>query len=69
MYVFGGFNGEEHLSSVEVYNPDTDQWTLCGRMAIPRSGVGVVLHEDVFYVIGGHDGQDRLSSGQLIYVM
>ena len=60
IYIAGGFNGNEVLSSAEVYDPISNQWTLIPSMSRPRSGVQLVQFEDRYlFAIGGNDGQTR----------
>ncbi len=37
LFVFGGSNGNTYLSSVECYDPETDQWTNLSQMPTARS--------------------------------
>ncbi|VDQ01467.1 unnamed protein product [Trichobilharzia regenti] len=46
IWVFGGYDGSEFLSSVEVYNPTTDQWTERTFMDCGKSGHAVVLSRE-----------------------
>lgn len=39
----GGFDGEEFLASIEVYDPQADLWTLIGGMTCGRSGHAVAV--------------------------
>ena len=64
MYIAGGFNGQECLSSAESYNPSTNQWTLIQGMRNRRSGVGVIAHENCIYAIGGFNGITRMNNGE-----
>lgn len=41
LYAFGGFNGSERLSTVEVYDPKTKSWYQGKAMLCKRSAVGV----------------------------
>lgn len=44
LYVVGGDDGTSNLSSVEVYNPEQDTWTLLpAHMGIGRSYAGVAI--------------------------
>lgn len=62
IFICGGFNGSECLSSAEVYCPVTDQWTLIPPMASRRSGVGVVCYQGNIFAAGGFDGVTRVCS-------
>ncbi len=64
VYIAGGFNGQECLSTAEAYNPATNQWTLIQPMRNRRSGVGVVAHEQCLYAIGGFNGITRMNNGE-----
>lgn len=37
IYAVGGFDGNEFLNTVEVYNPDTDEWYDCAKAPSPLS--------------------------------
>ena len=37
----GGYDGNEFLASVEVYDPDQDEWKEVSNMLCGRSGHGV----------------------------
>lgn len=63
MYIAGGFNGQEVLSSAEVYDPFTNQWTLIASMNSARSGVSLIGYKDSIYALGGFNGYTRLSTG------
>lgn len=52
IYITGGFDGMESLNSVEVYDPETNQWTLIARMRSYRSGCSCIAYNDHIYVIG-----------------
>lgn len=62
LYAFGGFNGSERLSTVEVYNPKTKKWSQGRAMLCKRSAVGVASLYDSVYVCGGYDGITSLST-------
>lgn len=36
LYAIGGYDGQLRLSTVEVYNPETDTWTRVGSMNSKR---------------------------------
>lgn len=56
IYIAGGFNGVEFLTSCEYYNPAIDQWTSVTSMHQPRSGVSVISHHGMIYALGGFNG-------------
>jgi N-acetylneuraminic acid mutarotase len=39
IYIIGGLNGEKHLNTAEVYDPEVNQWTFTEQMVFGRSGV------------------------------
>lgn len=41
MVSVGGFDGTAYLKTIEVYDPETNQWRLCGCMNYRRLGGGV----------------------------
>lgn len=63
MYVVGGFDGQEVLNSVEVYDPGDSTWSFAVAMNSPRSGVSLVSFNSSLYALGGFDGARRLRSG------
>lgn len=64
IYIVGGFNGQEVLSSAEVFDPDTKQWSFIRSMLSPRSGVSLIAYRDCLYALGGFNGYSRLNTGQ-----
>ena len=41
LYAVGGFDGSTYLKTIEVYDPEQNQWRLCGTMNYRRLGGGV----------------------------
>lgn len=41
LWAIGGYDGESNLSTVEVYDPETDSWTFVASMCAHGGGVGV----------------------------
>lgn len=41
LYAVGGFDGAAYLKTIEVYDPEQNQWRLCGCMNYRRLGGGV----------------------------
>lgn len=44
IYITGGFNGQECMNTAEVYDPETNQWTLLPNMRTRRSGVSCISY-------------------------
>lgn len=44
LYAIGGYDGQLRLSTVEVYNPETDTWTRVRSMNSKRRYSGSGLH-------------------------
>ncbi|GFY88138.1 Galactose oxidase/kelch repeat superfamily protein [Actinidia rufa] len=54
VYAVGGYGTDgKSLSSVEVYNPDDDKWTLIESLRRPRWGCFACGFEGKLYVMGG----------------
>ena len=57
IYVIGG--GELSPTSLnQVYDPETDTWSLSTQMPTPRYSMGIAVVNDILYAIGGYDGSD-----------
>lgn len=50
LYAFGGFNGTERLSTVEVFDPKVKVWSQGKAMLCKRSAVGVASLNGAIYV-------------------
>ena len=61
LFVVGGWNGRA-LSSVEWYNPDSNQWNYAEPLSSPRSGLDIAFFDEKIYAVGGWDGRGPLSS-------
>ncbi|CAG9773319.1 unnamed protein product [Ceutorhynchus assimilis] len=57
LYAFGGYNGKDRLSSVEVYDAIQKKWSVCIFSALGATALG-----DIIYVCGGYDGVTSLNS-------
>jgi len=53
IYVCGGYDGANHLVSVESYNVCTGHWTAVTNMNIPRCYVGACVLKGKLYVVAG----------------
>lgn len=52
--MFGGYDGKDRLSSIEVYNPETNGWTvLSAKLHFPLSNAAAVTDNDNIYILGG----------------
>lgn len=40
LYVVGGADGTQRMSSMEKYHPEENRWSLCAPMSTQRSGAG-----------------------------
>lgn len=65
VYICGGFDGASSLNSVEMFDPETDEWTMISSMEKHRSASGVVVLDGQIYAIGGHDGLSIFDSVSL----
>uniref|UniRef100_A0A8C4XI20 Uncharacterized protein n=1 Tax=Erpetoichthys calabaricus TaxID=27687 RepID=A0A8C4XI20_ERPCA len=61
IYICGGNNGNDCLSTAEVYDPIVDQWSMIAPMTIQRSGMGVIAYKDE---VGGFEGENDLKTAE-----
>lgn len=52
IYITGGFDGHDCMNTAEVYDPNTNQWTMITAMRSRRSGVSCISYHGCVYVIG-----------------
>jgi len=62
MTAVGGWCSGDAISSVERYDPQSNEWRMVAPMSKRRCGVGVSVLNDLLYAVGGHDGQSYLNS-------
>lgn len=55
LYVAGGYDNGA-LSSMECYNPRTNQWTFLASMTNPRFNHSMTVQNDLLYAFGGTNG-------------
>lgn len=65
VYAIGGCEAWSCLSSVEIYDPTTNQWTVSKQIITARRGCGVVVFNNKLYVVGGSDGTHSLNSTEI----
>ncbi|KAK6028249.1 kelch repeat protein [Ostertagia ostertagi] len=62
MYAAGGYDGLSQLSSVEKYNPFTNEWTAVSDMNTSRLFVALAVAGARLYAVGGYDGNTILDT-------
>ncbi|WP_411677900.1 Kelch repeat-containing protein [Caproicibacter sp.] len=62
VYIFGGYNGEDNLSSAIKYNPSTNTYTSIASMPEARGGACCAIVGGEVYIFGGYSGAGYLSS-------
>lgn len=53
IFVCGGYDGTDHLSSVESYSIHTQQWSSLQSMVVPRCYVGACVLRGKLLVVAG----------------
>ncbi|PNF24644.1 Kelch-like protein 10 [Cryptotermes secundus] len=59
IYVIGGYNGQDYLSSCRCFNAVEKTWCEVSPMNKPRCYLSVAVLEGVVYAMGGYDGIRR----------
>jgi hypothetical protein len=61
IYVIGGYNDirGQGFTLNQVYDPETDTWTMGAQMPTSRYGLGVAVVNDILYAIGGGDAENE----------
>lgn len=71
LYAVGGWVGGGERGdigdSIERFNPQTNMWTLVGKLLQPRFSMGVVSYEGLIYMVGGCTEFQRFSQDLLSY--
>ncbi|KPP67528.1 kelch-like protein 20-like [Scleropages formosus] len=67
LFAVGGWCSGDAISSVERYDPQTNEWRMVASMSKRRCGVGVSVLDDLLYAVGGHDGSSYLNSVESHY--
>lgn len=49
----GGWDGNQSLSSVEIYDPETNSWSYGPELTTPRANLGVAVINNCLYAVGG----------------
>jgi N-acetylneuraminic acid mutarotase len=65
IYCMGGYNGNNWLSSVEKYNPETNAWLYVEPMQAIRSDACAVTYDGKIFVVGGTNGSETFSSTEV----
>jgi len=62
LYVVGGYDGSNDLTTGEYYNPAANTWQNITPMGTRRSCLGICAYDGLIYCVGGYDGASCLSS-------
>ena len=65
IWVVGGCDAWNPLSTVEIYDPEKNVWKAGPPMNSPRRGCGLVSKGGLLYVIGGSDGTQSLCTTEV----
>jgi hypothetical protein len=61
LFVCGGWNGMNALSSVRSFNPATGTWKNEGNMTKARYGLSLFVFEEELYAVGGDELDEKTS--------
>ncbi|CAI4223207.1 unnamed protein product [Auanema sp. JU1783] len=63
IYVFGGFDGNRILDSIEMYVPSLDSWIVIDtKLPSPRSGMCCASFDERIWIIGGSEYNQKHST-------
>lgn len=63
IYAVGGLkNNGESVSTVEIYDPNLNEWKMGQAMSMLRSRVGVAVAGGKLFAFGGYNGTERLAT-------
>lgn len=65
LFLFGGWDGHEILSSVYEYDPRLDAWSVRTNMPTARAFGGAASAGGRIYVLGGFDGRQALDVNEI----
>ena len=57
LYVIGGFDGNNYLRDVDVYDPQTNSWTPVCPLNDKRSAASVAVMKGRIFAMGGFNDQ------------
>nr|PIL96114.1 leucine zipper-like transcriptional regulator [Toxoplasma gondii COUG] len=63
LYIFGGYNGQERLNDLYVFNLDTHEWQVVEGLDTPtgRSSMVAQVYKNALYIFGGYNGHNVLN--------
>jgi len=63
IYILSGMGDQWNIATnlTQVYDPETDTWTIGTPIPTPRWSLGVAVVNDELYAIGGYDGDTHLA--------
>lgn len=69
IYVIGGFHGPQATASIQVYNPERDEWRDATEFPEPLHHANVAVVDGKLYVLGYHTaaGLNRASGRSFVY--
>ena len=66
IYALGGLDSaEQQLSSVERYDPSTDEWSVFAEMPTGKHSFGCAVVKGLIYLVGGFSGPDRAKTSSV----
>ena len=65
LYLFGGWDGEQYLTSVYEYNPVDDTWMSKSPLSVGRAYAGAAVAGGKIYIMGGYNGSQALTINEI----
>ena len=62
----GGSDGTSALSSVEIFDMETQQWSFGPQLSIARANTAAIIYRGRLFCVGGFSGKDFLNTAEYL---
>jgi N-acetylneuraminic acid mutarotase len=65
VYLFGGWDGNDYLRDVYIYDPVSETWSMGPPLPKPLAYAGAAVSERQIYLVGGYDGNSAHDTSEI----